>query len=250
MKTRLFAMCLLGLVAVSCQHAPAPGYTDTPAVREQRSELTRELLSLLPTDEQELPGARREARWLADTSYKAAAGIAQINNPAMMGWLNNRLVNSTFNLRERGLCWHYQQDMYRELRRRKLQFFRIGCCTRDRGTGSEHNCVYLAGANGNWPRAIILDPWLKNGRLVTRTERDFRDDKWEDSEWAVEYLSSVYPENHRFPIEHWAQVKSGKKWNDYVPSSTPEGAATRQGQLMQQNMQNGLKARNGKLTNY
>lgn len=246
----LLAIILLSLCFVSCQHAPAPGYADTPAVREQRRTLTQDLLALLPAEEQELPGARREARWLADTAYKAAAGIATVNDPALMGWLNNRLVNSTFNLRERGLCWHYQQDMYRELRRRKLQFFRIGCCVRDRGQGSEHNCVYLAAANANWPQAIILDPWRKNGRLITLSERDFRSHNWEDSLWSVEFLSAVYPENHRFPIEHWAQVKSGKRWNDYIPSWTPEGAASRQGQLMQNNIKEGLKARNGKLTNY
>ena len=243
-------LCLLALTLVSCQHAPVPGYADSPAVRTKRSKLTQDLLALLPPDEQGLPGARREARWLADTSYKAAAGIAAINEPVLMGWLNNRLVNTTLNIKERGLCWHYQHDMYRELRRRKLQFFRIGCCVRDKGRGAEHNCVYLAGANSNWPRAIILDPWLKNGRLVTRGERDFRGDDWEDSEWAVEFLSGVYPENHQYPIEHWAQVKSGKKWNDYISSSTPEGAATRQGQIMQQNIQKGKEARKGKLTNY
>ncbi len=247
---KLFAAALLLLPLVSCQHAPLPGYADTPAVLEQRRELTQELLGLLPEDDQRLPGARREARWLADTAHKAAAGIATINNPALVGWLNNRLVNSTFNIRERGLCWHYQQDMYRELRRRKLQFFRIGCCVRDRGEGSEHNCVYLSAANANWPHAIILDPWKKNGRLVTLSEREFRRDDWEDSLWAVGFLANVYPENHTYPIEHWAQVKSGKRWNDYIPSWTPEGQATRQGQIMQQNIQKGLRERGGKKTNY
>lgn len=247
---QLCAICFLLLATVSCQHAPAPGYADTPAVKVQRSTLTQDLLAMLPIEEQELPGARREARWLADTSYKAAAGIATINNPSLMGWFNNRMVNSSFNLCERGLCWHYQQDMYRELRRRKLQFFRIGCCVRDRGDGSEHNCVYLSPANANWPRAVILDPWLKNGRLITLNERDFRRDNWEDAPGPLEFLSSVYPENHNYPIEHWAQVKSGRRWNEYIPSWTPEGAASRQGKIMQQNIQNGLKARGGKLTNY
>ena len=60
----------------------------------------------------------------------------------------------------------------------------------------------------------------------------------------------LYPENHRYPIEHWAQVKSGKEWNSYIPSWTPEGEASRQGQFMQQNMKKGLEERGGKLTNY
>jgi len=247
---RLLTICLLALAFTACQHAPAPGYADTPEVLEKRSQLTQDLLALLPLDDQELPGARREARWLADTAYKASAGIATVNDPVFMNWLNNRLVNSVFNLQERGLCWHYQQDMYRELRRRKLQYFRIGCCVRDRGEGSEHNCVYLAAANTNWPHALILDPWLKNGRLITLKERDFRDDDWQDALWSVEFLSAIYPENHRYPIEHWAQVKSGEAWNHYIPSWTPEGVTSRQGQIMIRNMEKGLQERGGKLTNY
>lgn len=246
----LVLFLLLGFICTSCQYAPQPGYADLPEVVAKRNTLMQELLAFLPAEEQSLPGARREARWLADTAYKAAAGIATINDPLMPGWLHNRMVNSSFNLRERGLCWHYQHDMYRELRRRKLQFFRIGCCVRDRGKGSEHNCVYLTGASVEWPHVVILDAWRHNGRLKVMSESDFADDDWEDSESTAAFLASVYPESHQYPIEHWAQVKSGKGWRDYISSRTPEGAASRQGQLMQKNMREGVRARGGKFTNY
>lgn len=250
MNRLLPALALLLLLCEGCQYAPPIGYADSAPIVARRQELCAKLVALLPQEQQSLPDARQEARWLADTAYKAAAGIAAINGPCLPGWLNNRLVNSSFNFQERGLCWHYQQDMYRELRRRSLHYFRIGCCVRDQGEGSEHNCVYLCPVGEEWPHAVILDAWRSNGRLRVMEEKDFIDDDWEDAVGITHFLSAVYAEGHQYPVEHWAQVKSGKGWRDYVPSWTPEGSSSRQGRLMQKRMDEGVRARHGKLTNY
>ncbi len=241
---------LLALLAPSCQYAPPVGYAETPALVQKREGLSTQLLRLLPEEQRRLPAAMQEARWLADTAYKASASIARHYDPCLPGWLNNRLVNSRFNLQERGLCWHYAHDMYRELRRRHLEYFRVGCCVRDQGRGSEHNCVFLAAGAGRWPQAIILDAWRYNGRLKIMDEEDITEDEWQEDPLGTAALASIYAENHPYPIEHWARVKSGRKWNDYVPSWSPEGSASRQGMLMQYNMFRGMKERNGKLTDY
>ncbi|MBR5888025.1 MAG: hypothetical protein IKZ07_07445 [Akkermansia sp.] len=235
----------------SCQRAPLPQYVTTAPVVAQRTELTDDLLALLPAEQRNLPAAQKEAAWLADTAQKAAASIARLNNPLLWpAWMNNRLVNAPFNIRERGLCWHYQHDMYRELRRRKLQYFTLGCNVRDRGEGSEHNCVYICAAGSSWPQAVTLDAWRRNGRLSTYTQDELADENWEDRPSTTSLLSWIYPEEHTYPVEHWALVKSGKKWNDYVPSWVENGRNTRQGKIMYSNMYNGLKQRNGKPTDY
>ena len=226
------------------------GYAESRLIVQNRANLGGKFVMLLPEPEQKLHAAQQEARWLADTAYKAAAAIARLNHPRMPGWLNNRLVNSNFNLQERGLCWHYEHDMYRELRRRKLHYFRVGCCVRDQGRGSEHNCVYITARNVAWPHVIVLDAWRYNGRLKIIEERDLNMEAWQDDPVSVRYLSQIYTECHPYPIEHWARVKSGRKWNDYVSSWSPEGTASRQGMLMQYNMYMGLRQRDGKLTNY
>ncbi len=243
---------LLGLCCglMSCQYAPPVGYAESVPVVQRRTSLHAYLLTLLPEEARGERAAQQEARWLADTSYKASAAIARLYEPCLPGWLNNRLVNSRFNLQERGLCWHYANDMYRELRRRKLSYFRVGCCVRDQGRGSEHNCVFLAAREGQWPQAIILDPWRYNGRLKLMGEEDIIEDEWQEDRRSTYAMSMIYPECHPYPIEHWARVKSGRKWNDYVPSWSPEGTSSRQGMLMQYNMYRGLKERGGKLTNY
>lgn len=239
------------VVLPSCQRAPQPYYADWAPVVQQRSELTNELLALLPAEQRTLPAAQEEARWLSDTAYKSSVSIARLNNPLLWpAWMNNRLVNAPFNIRERGLCWHYQHDLYRELRRRPLTYFRLGCCVRDRGEGSEHNCVYITAVGKEWPHAITLDAWKKSGRLVTFTPDELDLDIWEDRASTTEMLNWIYKEGHTNPVEHWALVKSGKKWNDYVPSWYDEGRNTRQGKIMYNNMYKGLQERKGNPTDY
>ncbi len=250
MRPLSLSLLLLCCILPACQYAPPVGYTESAPVVQRRSSLGACLLSLLPEEERQLPAAQEEARWLADTGYKAAAAIARQYEPCLPGWLNNRLVNSRFNLQERGLCWHYANDMYRELRRRRLTFFRVGCCVRDQGRGSEHNCVFLAARGGSWPHAIILDPWRYTGRLKLMDEKDILEDEWKEDTLSTAAMASIYGECHPYPMEHWARVKSGRKWNDYVPSWSPAGTSSRQGMLMQYNMYRGMQERGGRLINY
>ncbi len=249
MTGRLLVM-LSALVLMACQTAPPPEYAYTPPITEKRAELKQQMLRLLPAEQQNEQAAQEEARWLADTAYKAGAAIARYNDPVFMAWMNNRMVNSMWNFSERGLCWHYQHDMYRELRRRALSYFRIGCCVRDKGDGSEHHCVYVSAAGGTWPESIILDPWIWNGRLEVLANGDFPLKRWEDEPGILPFLQSVYPERHLQPFEHWARVKDGSGFRGYVSSFTEEGRNSRQGKLMQQRIQQGLQQRGGKLYNY
>ncbi len=246
-----FCLCFSLLFSLlSCQSAPPLGYAESAPVVQKRELLSGTLLQLLPEAERRRPEAQAEARWLADTAYKASASIARLNKSCLAGWLNNRLVNSRLNLQERGLCWHYTHDLYRELRRRQLEFFRLGSCVRDRGKGSEHHAVFVVAREGHWPCAVILDAWRYNGRLKIIEQEEVVEDEWEEDVPRTDSLARIYTECHSYPIEHWARVKSGRKWNDYVYSWTPEGTSSRQGIIMQQNIQRGLKERGGKLYDY
>ncbi len=253
--TRLLAAvaCLLVWACVggtACQHAPRVGYAESVPVLQKRESLFNRLVALLPEKQRTHAAAQQEARWLADTAYKASASIARSYKPCLPGWLNNRLVNSNFNLQERGLCWHYQHDMYRELRRRHLSYFRVGCCVRDQGKGSEHNCVFVAARNAHWPQAVILDAWRYNGRLKLILRDEMMMDAWKEDVLSERMLARIYTECHSYPVEHWARVKSGRRWNEYLPSNSPRGRASRQGMMMQENIYRGMRARGGRLTDY
>lgn len=161
--------------------------------------LEEAFLKLLPEKEASRPEARAEARWLADTAVAQSAAIARENRIVLFGWLNNILVNSK--LRDRGLCWQVQQDLYRDLRRRPLHYFRLGLTIRDRGTGREHSCVYVNAAGKGLQDSLVLDAWKNCGHLVVLTQQDREGGKWEE-DWREPYVSAAFPEGHSYGMQH------------------------------------------------
>ena len=216
-------------------YPPPPQYPYTPLVTERRSSLHEQLLQLLPEYERKLPAAQAEARWLADTAYKAAAAIARVNDSNFPGWAGNALVNAY--LQDRGLCWHYQHDMYRELRRRKLSYFRIGCCVRDHTELTEHNCVYIAAAGEFWPQAMVLDAWMWNGRLKVDPATELDQDDWKDLPEICDMLAGTYYEGHTYPTEHWFSVRCDDG-RSLISSSNPARSSA-QYSRMYHNIQKG-----------
>lgn len=232
---------------VGCQKAPRPGYTELPNVVTKRKALEKQILELLP--EKNRQAAANEAIWLADTAFKASAAIARYNAPKYVNWLNNRAVNSKNYTRHRGLCWHYQHDLYRELRRRPLKFYKLGCCVRDKGRGAEHHVVYIMAAKGKWPSIIMLDAWWSSGRLRIEDESDAWD--WTDDPETTAKLNKVYRAGHKLPMEHWYMIRqSDTDFNAYIESNLPAARKTYQWKYMQSQMKQGLRKRKGKAFAY
>lgn len=242
---RFMVMILLSFTLVACS-PPPPQYVTTKLVTERRHSLYEHLIHLLPPEQQSSADAQAEARWLADTSYKAAAGISRVNDSRFPGWMGNALVN--MKAQDRGLCWHYQHDMYRELRRRPLHYFRIGCCVRDQGHRSEHNCVYIARKGTPWPKAWVLDAWRWNGRLRIYNGEKLDRDEWADLPEVERMLAQFYTEGHRWPIEHWYVLRDGG--GKYSLFYTVRARRGKQVGRMYKNMYDGALQHPGSLTNY
>ncbi len=245
-KIQKILVILATLVGITACYPPQVQYPYTPMITQRRATLQQELVLLLPEKQQQMKAAQEEARWLADTAYKAAAGIARLNDSNFPGWAGNALINA--HLQDRGLCWHYQHDMYRELRRRKLTFFRLGCCVRDRAEASEHNCLYIAPIDAEWPHAWVLDAWMWNGRLKVDKATDLDADDWGDLPGICAMLSMAYPEEHDWPIEHWYSVRTpngkyGEYWQEYTRCSS-------QYRRMFENIERGKTEHPGSPTNY
>ncbi len=183
----------------SCCTPPAEDYIQKTCTQRQMSGLANSFLALLPPEQAALPAARAEAKWLADTAVIQSAAIARDNRVVLFGWLNNILVNS--GLRDRGLCWQVQQDLYRDMRRRPVKFFRIGLTVRDRETGREHSCVYVNAAGGGLQGSIVLDAWKNCGHLVVLTQKDREGDAWEE-DWREPFVSKAFPEGHSYGMKH------------------------------------------------
>lgn len=195
----------------SCCSPPKEDYVQKPYAQHQMSSLKDSFLELLPDSQASRPAAQAEAKWLADTAVTQSAAIARDNEIVLFGWLNNILVNS--NLRDRGLCWQVQQDLYRDLRRRPVKYFRVGLTIRDRGTGREHSCVYINAAGRGLQDSVVLDAWKNCGHLVVLTQKDREGGKWEE-DWRESYVSAAFPEGHSYGMQHhlvwpgWAQKRN------------------------------------------
>lgn len=242
---RMIVALASGILVAGCS-PPQVQYPYTPLVQARRDSLYTHLLELLPEPQRKEPAAQEEARWLADTAYKAAAGISRVNDSHFPGWAGNALINSRF--QDRGLCWHYQHDMYRELRRRKLHYYRLGCCVRDKAKASEHNCVYIAPAQSEWPHVWVLDAWLYNGRLRVSKGEELDSDRWSDLPGICQMLEAFYNEGHNWPIEHWYVLRGtdGK----YCNFMADEGVNSPQAKRMRENIQKGYREHPGSPTNY
>lgn len=242
---RILCAILVVLSLTECA-PPRAYYPQSKLVTTRRATLQQNLLNLLPANQRKEKAAVREAKWLADTAYKAAAGISRVNASHFPGWAGNFLINSR--IQDRGLCWHYQHDMFRELRRRELKYFRLGCCVRDKSERSEHNCVYICAKDADWPNVWVLDAWLWNGRLKVSYGPSMDQDRWADLPEVSEYLSVFYKEGHKWPVEHWFMVrcKNGK----YSWYGSKESKASAQYRRMMLNIQKGYRVHPGSLINY
>jgi len=78
--------------------------------------------------------------------------------------LHNVLVN--VGLRERGLCWHWTEDLLARLGDLPLDAYDLHWATAHRGEMfREHNSVVVTAKGGAFESGIVLDPWRDSGRL-------------------------------------------------------------------------------------
>lgn len=184
----------------SCCTPPPENAFCTPYGKQQIADGTEKFLELLPPSQAQLPEARKEAEWISDTAFKQSALLARYYDVILYGWFNNILVNSK--LQKRGLCWHYQQDLYAALRHKHLKYFYLGLTVRDKGKGSSHSCVYVNAKGKGLASSLILDPWINCGHLqiISPNERD--DKRWEEDIWSCQIVPYSFPAGHTYTHEY------------------------------------------------
>lgn len=222
----MFITALFLAVLGACCHPPDADFVNKPYAQKQMANLKDGFLAMLPPSQTAMPAARAEAAWLADTAVIQSAAIARRNKAVLFGWMNNILVNSSF--RERGLCWHYQQDLYRDLRKKPLKYFHLGMTVRDRGTGREHSCVYVNAAGKGLQDSLVLDAWKNCGHLVVLTQQDRESRVWEE-DWREPYVAAAFPEGHSYGINHhlhWPKWTAKTPWYMQRQNKLPVPAKT------------------------
>lgn len=111
------------------------------------------------------PAVLAEARRLAAVAEQSTRNFAAEYRVGGPSWWHNCLVN--IGLKQRGLCWHYMEDLFAKLAAEHPVNFDLHCGVRDdENLFLEHNCVVITAAGKEFASGLVLDPWRKPGQLV------------------------------------------------------------------------------------
>jgi len=96
---------------------------------------------------------------------------------------HNFLVN--IGARDKGLCYHFAQDMRERLETLHLKTIDILWAVANRGEYFEHNALVVVPKNGVFNEGVLLDAWRNSSLLYWSRVGDDKDYIWiEDVEWS------------------------------------------------------------------
>lgn len=163
-------ICLI-LLAIFCGtngcagvHTPSP---DSPNAAERETEntywqrveyLSKALATLGPGSD------GNEARLVAETAIGYSTSLAQEYHLVRPPILHNVLVR--LNLKDRGLCYHWTEDLLQRLAELELKNYRLHWAVAYRGSElREHNSVVITTNGDAFEQGLVLDPWRHSGNL-------------------------------------------------------------------------------------
>jgi len=94
---------------------------------------------------------------------------------------HNSLVN--MGIREKGLCYHWSDALYRYLSQNKYPHFEFHLVGANIGEYfSEHNALVLVAKGGSIKNGILIDPWRDSGKLYFSRISDDTKYQWKHRE--------------------------------------------------------------------
>ena len=115
----------------------------------------------------------QEARQVAETAITYANQLAeeyQLVRPAV---LHNVLVR--VGMKDRGLCYHWTEDLLKQLQLLDLRTYQLHWGVAHRGSElREHNSVVITARGQAFEKGMVLDPWRNSGVLywtLIKTDR-------------------------------------------------------------------------------
>jgi hypothetical protein len=151
---RALAAAVFLLLAAGCASLP-----ESPEARRLRAtQLAAQLAQIVPQ------ATAAETREFASAAVEHSADLRRAYGVRLNHNLHNVLVY--WGLKERGFCWHWQQDLAARLggaAHPQLELHRI---VADAGsTWHEHHALAVTPPGGSWDEGIVLDAWRREGVL-------------------------------------------------------------------------------------
>ena len=154
----LAILLCISLFAPGC--ATMSAGPDQPAIHSRptdASALRESLLSLGPEV------AYDEAYRVAETAFRVSGELADEYRVGESAIFHNMLVNA--GLRDRGLCYHWAEDMEAALQRLSLYTIDVHRVISREETIREHNAIVVTAKGQPVGKGIVLDGWRDSGDL-------------------------------------------------------------------------------------
>jgi len=146
--------CLLSSVLLTgCLATPKAG----PESEHQTQVLRQQLLGLGTQVDS------NEAGKVAAVSVDQAIELSHQYRAVRPAWLHNVLVNRGF--RERGLCFHWANDLYLQLFDLHPKTLDLHLAVSKMDTKHEHNAIVVTARGIPFEQGLVLDGWRYSGRL-------------------------------------------------------------------------------------
>jgi len=105
-----------------------------------------------------------EARQVAETAITYSSDLAEKYDLVRPAILHNVFVR--MGLKDRGLCYHWTEDLMRQLQLLDLKTYQLHWGVAYRGSElREHNSVVITARGEAFEKGMILDPWRNSGDL-------------------------------------------------------------------------------------
>jgi hypothetical protein len=143
-----------------CSTVATPRDSEGRATRAPESDVAALAQALRTLDASVDP---HEARALSDLAFNYSLDLADSYRVVHPAVVHNILVN--LDLRQRGLCFQWAEDLEARLRQSGLRTLRLYRVVARINTPREHNAIVVAALNQRMREGILLDAWRHGGRL-------------------------------------------------------------------------------------
>jgi len=105
-----------------------------------------------------------EARQIAETAITYSSNLTKEYDLVRPAILHNVFVR--IGLKDRGLCYHWTEDLIKRLQSLDLKTFQLHWGVAYRGSElREHNSVIITARGEAFEKGMVLDPWRNSGDL-------------------------------------------------------------------------------------
>ena len=157
MKLHRLVLPLLLVLFAGCAKTP-PALESVETAKAQAQQLSGAIMQLSGE------GDRNEANLIARVAVNASAKLFEAYRVTAIPRLHNMMVG--MGLRERGLCYHWADDLQAELEKLEVRHYAFHAAVANRGSYYfEHSSVVLTVKDQPFGSGLVLDAWRHSGNL-------------------------------------------------------------------------------------